>query len=130
MFQIETVQPYSADYKTCATQVVREMLEQARPALQALPESIDGYDVIFIGYPNWCGTMPMPVWTFLTSFDFSNKKMAPFCTHGGSGMGHSVSDIQNMYPSAKVLTPLAIKGTQVAQSDEQIAAWVKNLAFA
>ncbi len=130
LFQIETVHPYSADYHACTKEVVQQMNEQARPALKALPESLDAYDVIFIGYPNWCGTMPMPVWTFLSAFDFSNKTLVPFCTHGGSGMGHSESDIKSLCPSAKILTALAIQGTQVGQSDEQIATWLKSLDLA
>ncbi len=127
LFEIETVLPYSADYHACATEVVQQMKDQARPELKTLPVSLDAYDVILIGYPNWCGTMPMPVWTFLSTFDFSNKKLVPFCTHGGSGMGHSESDIKSLCPSAEILASLAIQGTQVAQSDEQIATWLKTL---
>ena len=64
-----------------------------RPTMPDRPgkgsSSIDDYDVIFLGYPNWCGTMPMALWTFLENHDFSGKTIYPFCTHEGSGVGHS-----------------------------------------
>lgn len=127
LFEIESKHPYSIDYHACTKEVVQEMNEQARPPLKTLPATIEEYDMIFIGYPNWCGTMPMPVCTFLTSFDFSYKNLAPFCTHGGSGIGHSVRDIKLLCPTAHVLPSLAILGAQATQSDAAISTWLESL---
>jgi flavodoxin len=70
---------------------------------------MDSYDVVYIGYPNWWGTMPMAVYTFLDSYDFSGKTIVTYCTHEGSGLGSSERDIKKLCPTAKVLAGLAIK---------------------
>lgn len=93
MFKIEPVQPYSKDYNICTSQAQEDQLRNARPELTHYPESIDQYDVIYLGYPNYWGTMPMQVFTFLEHFDFNGKTICPFCTHEGSGMGRSEADI-------------------------------------
>lgn len=73
-------------------------------------ESIDEYDEIYLCYPNFWGTMPMAVWTFLENYDFSNKIIKPLCTHEGSGMVRSESDIKKLCPNAKIESGLAIRG--------------------
>ena len=88
---------------------------------------ISGYDVIFVGYPNWCGTMPMPVWTFLENHDFTGKIVCPFCTNEGSGLANSVKDIEKLIPNADIKNGLAIKGSQVQDTMPEIKAWVENL---
>lgn len=93
MFKIEPVQPYSKDYNICISQAQEDQLRNARPELTHYPESIDQYDVIYLGYPNYWGTMPMQVFTFLEHFDFNGKTICPFCTHEGSGIGRSEADI-------------------------------------
>ena len=93
MFKIEPVQPYSKDYNIYLSQAQEDQLRNARPELTHYPESIDQYDVIYLGYPNYWGTMPMQVFTFLEHFDFNGKTICPFCTHEGSGMGRSEADI-------------------------------------
>jgi flavodoxin len=85
------------------------------------------YDLIYLGYPNWWGTMPMAVFTFLESYDFSEKTMIPYCTHEGSGMGSSERDIKKLCPNAKMLSGLAIRGGSVDRADKDIANWLKKL---
>jgi len=88
------------------------------------------YDVIFLGYPNWWGTMPMTVFTFLGAYDFTGKTIVPFCTHEGSGMGRSVSNIKKLCPQATVLTGLALHGTHINDSKDKIADWLdKEVIF-
>jgi flavodoxin len=123
---IEPAVPYPADY-TRATEVAQQELDRnARPALVHSLESLAGYDVILLGYPNWWGTMPMPVWTFLEAHDFTGKTLLPFCTHEGSGLGQSERDIRKLCPGAQVLPGLAIRGGRVGQSAKVIAAWLKE----
>ena len=100
IFVIDAVKEYPTDYQE-TTEVARtELDQQARPELHGHVDNMDDYRVIFLGYPNWWGTMPMAVCTFLETYDFSDKIIVPFCTHEGSGMGHSESDIRQLCPKA------------------------------
>src|SRR6266498_4117850 len=124
LFQIQTVKPYPEDY-TETTKVAQDELSQnARPELTEMVDDMDSYDVIYIGYPNWWGTMPMAVFSFLDSCDFSGKTIIPYCTHEGSGMGSSERDIKKLCPDAKVLSGLAIKGGTVGRADNDLANWL------
>jgi flavodoxin len=125
LFRIETVQAYPPDYQQATEVAQRELSQNARPALSAQAGTLDAYDVVFLGYPNWWGTMPMAVWTFLEAHDFKGKTILPFCTHEGSGLGQSESDIRKLCPGAQVLRGLAIRGGSVAKADKAIAAWLK-----
>lgn len=90
-------------------------------------DNIDSYDIIYIGYPNWYGTMPMVAFTFLEGYDFSGKTIAPFCTHEGSRIGSSERDIKKLCPDANVLSGLAIRGGSVERADKDIINWLKRL---
>lgn len=113
LFSIETVDSYPEDY-TKTTEIAQNQLRnKSRPEITKTVSKMQDYDVIFLGYPNWWGTMPMAVWTFLESYDFSAKIIVPFCTHEGSGMGHSEQDIKKICTGAKVLAGLPLKGVYV-----------------
>lgn len=127
IFQIRTVKSYPEDYTETTNVAQEEKRENARPELTEIVDDMDSYDVIYIGYPNWYGTMPMAVFTFLESYDFSGKTIIPFCTHEGSGMGNSERDIKKLCPNANVLSGLAIRGGSVDRADKDIANWLKNL---
>lgn len=127
LFQIQTVKPYPEDY-TESTKVAQDELSgNARPELTEMVDDVESYGVIYIGYPNWWGTMPMAVSTFLESYDFSGKTIIPFCTHEGSGLGSSERDIKKLCPKAQVLSGLAIKGGSVGRADKELANWLKKL---
>jgi flavodoxin len=87
-FRIDTVKDYPSDYNKTTDVARQELRQNARPELSGRMDNMDDYRVIFLGYPNWWGTMPMAVFTFLETYDFSGKTIIPFCTHEGSGMGH------------------------------------------
>ena len=128
LFELETVREYAKDYHECTNEAMAEKKSNARPALKKLPESIDQYDTIFLGYPNWWGTAPMAVFTFLDAFDFKGKKIVPFCTNEGSGMGTSERDIQKECPEAIVASGLAIRGSDAEKSEAKTAVWAaKNV---
>lgn len=103
-----------------------ELNTNARPELKSSIDNIGEYDTVFLGYPNWWGTMPMCVCTFLESYDFSGKTILPFCTHEGSGLGHSEKDIVKFCPDSDVKKGLAIRGSRVAAADNEIAAWLND----
>jgi flavodoxin len=107
-----------------------DIFPQTRANIGYVPKyehSIDDYGVIILGYSNWWGTMPMPVFTFLEKYDFTDKIILPLCTHEGSGMGRSESDIKKLCPNSKVLKGLAIRGGNVNDSEKDIADWLKNI---
>ena len=126
LFQIEPMQKYSKNYNECIAQAQADQKRNARPELTAYPDSIAAYDVIYLGYPNYWGTMPMAVFTFLEHFDFTEKVIRPFCTHEGSKMGSSVRDIRRICPKAVVDTGLAIRGGCVKQSGKDVEKWLKT----
>ena len=129
MFHIESVTAYPNDY-TDATEVAKnELRAKARPRLTSQVKDMKAYDVIFLGYPNWWGTMPMPVFTFLESYDFSGKTIVPFCTHEGSGMGHSERDIVKACPKATLLAGIAIHGSNASSADSEVSSWIDKLVI-
>ncbi len=124
IFKIEQEKPYSKKYNDCINEAKADRRANARPKLKSNLESIDDYDTIYLGFPNYWGTMPMAVFTFLESFDFSGKIIKPFCTHEGSGMGNSVSDIKKLCPNANVQSGLAIYGSSVNRAKSDIERWI------
>lgn len=118
LFKIDPVQQYSKDYNECIEQAKQDQKRDARPELKEYPESLDQYDTIYLGFPNYWGTMPMAVFTFLEYFDFSGKTICPFCTHEGSQMGHSEQDIKKLCSGAKVEKGLPIHGSDVNKADD------------
>lgn len=125
LFRIETVKAYPADYYACTDEAQAELSANARPELATPVPDMTDYDTIYLGYPNWWGTAPMAVFTFLESADFSGKIIRPFCTHEGSGLGGSVADIQRACPGATVERGLAIRGGSVSSAASSIESWVK-----
>ena len=91
-----------------------------------LPNDLDGYDEIYLGYPNYWGTMPMAVYTFLENYDLTGKTIHPFCTHEGSGLSNTIRDIQKAAPGASVAKGLAICGSSVDSARAAIQKWVKE----
>ncbi len=126
LFQIEPAEPYAADYQTCIEQAKRDLQQHARPRLKELPESLDDYDEIYLGYPNYWGDMPMPVYTFLEAFDWNGKTIHPFCTHEGSGLAGTERKIRRTCRGASVTEGLAIRGSDVDKADEKIKEWLKK----
>ena len=126
LFEVDTVKPYSTDYTTCTQEAQAELRRNARPELKKYLDSLDGYDTIFVGYPNWWGTMPMAMFTFLERYDLSGKRIIPFCTNEGSGMGSSERDLKKICTGAAVERGLAIRGCETAKSEKKIAQWAEG----
>ncbi|MDD4752990.1 MAG: flavodoxin [Desulfitobacteriaceae bacterium] len=129
MFQIKTVKFYPDDYTETTKIAQEELSKNARPKLIETVNDMDSYDVVYLGYPNWWGTMPMAVFTFLESYDFSGKTIIPYCTHEGSGMGSSERDIKKLCPNAKLLSGLVIRGGDVDQADKELVNWLEKLSI-
>ncbi len=126
LFEIDTVKDYPADYTEC-TQVAKvEIQQKSRPELKNYLASLDDYNKIFLGYPVWWSIPPMAVSTFLEHYDFSGKKIFPFATHEGSGLGGSINYIKKICPEAEVMDGLAIHGAEAAQGAVQVERWLKG----
>lgn len=127
IFRIDTVNAYPAGYQE-TTEVAKEILRSnARPEITRHVHNMADYDVIYLCYPNWWGTMPMVLFTFLEAYDFAGKTLVPFCTHEGSSMGRSESDIEKLCAGAKVLKGLAIRGGSIHGAQKVIGDWLRNL---
>jgi len=124
LFEIDTVETYPKDYTETTKVAMDEKKGNARPKLTETVDNMDSYDVIYLGYPNWWGTFPMAVFTFLESYDFSGKTIIPFCTHEGSGLGNSERDIKKLCTNANVESGLAIRGGSVKNSDNMLKSWI------
>jgi flavodoxin len=127
IFEIVSVDPYPSDYDEVVEQARKELSEEYRPKLRTKVENMESYKVVFVGYPVWWGTIPMPVATFLTEYDFSGKTIVPFCTHEGSGLGRSVMDIKKFCPQSTVLEGLAVRGSNVKNAQDEVSGWLQGL---
>lgn len=124
LFKIEQKIPYAKDYRTCIAQAKKDLIDNARPEILDMPSNLEQYDEIYLGYPNYWGTMPMAVYTFLESFNFQGKIIHPFCTHEGSGLSSTIDDIRKMVDGATVTVGLSIKGSEVNESKSIVEEWI------
>ena len=124
VFKIEMKHPYSPVYMTCIEEAKRDLREKARPELVSVPDSLDGYDTVVLAYPNYWGSMPMAVYTFLEHFDFTGKTILPLCTNEGSGMGGTEREIKRACPGADVKRGLPVTGGSAADSGPALRRWL------
>ena len=124
LLELRQAHPYSDDYRTCVAQARADWQQSVRPELLGLPKDLSGYDRIYLGYPNYCGTMPMAVYTFLEQGDFSGKTIVLFATSGGSGLGRAASDLQGSAPCAKIVDGRMLNGRL---SEAELKKWVEGL---
>ncbi len=124
VFKIEMKNPYSPVYMTCIEEAKQDLRAKARPELVSYPDSIDEYDTVILAYPNYWGTIPMAVATFLEKYDFTGKTILPLCTNEGSGMGGSERTIQQCAPGANIKKGLSITGSRAANSGASLKSWL------
>lgn len=129
IIKLETVQPYPSDYNELVDYAQNEQKQNARPELKTKIDNIEQYNIIFLGYPNWWTDMPMPLYTFLDEYDLSEKTIAPFITHGGSGLSGTPDKIKQEEPNAIVLDGLAVSGSQAKNSQSTVKSWLSEIGF-
>ena len=127
LFEVDTVKTYPADYYECIDEAKDELRRKDRPEVKEYKDDLEEYDTIYVGYPNWWGTMPMVMFTFLEHYDLTGKKIIPFCTNEGSGMGGSERDLKKICQGADVKSGLSIHGAEAAQSRYKVEAWVRKM---
>lgn len=127
LFRIETTEEYPLEHETLVNQAKEEQNEDARPELATHIENVEQYNIIFLGYPNWWGDMPQPLYTFLEEYDFSGKTIIPFNSYGGSGFSNTIEEIKKLQPNATVKDDgLSISRNDVADSEQEITDWAKR----
>ena len=129
LVEIVPVTPYPTDYNACTDAAKKEQQNQARPPLKTSLDNMAQYDVIFLGYPNWWSSIPMPVATFLEQYDFAGKTIVPFVSHGGGGQGRSVSDIAKLCPGANMLEALSVSSAGGGSLPNNIDAWLRKIGL-
>ena len=130
LFEIETVQEYPGEHDPLVDQAADEQSANVRPELAAHIENLDAYDVIFLGYPNWWGDLPMPLYTFLEEYDFSGKTVIPFNSHGGSRFSGTIETIRRMQPGATVVTDgYTISRNDVGNAGSSLGEWLAGLGY-
>lgn len=128
MFRIDTVQNYPTIHQPLVNQASDELARDFRPALSARIENLDDYDIIFVGYPNWWGDMPMPVYSFFEEHDLSGKTIIPFTAHGGSGFAGTIGSIAQLEPGANVSgNSYSVERGRVSGDAQNIRNWVNGL---
>lgn len=127
--ELRVVRPYPQDYDTVVDMAKKELRANARPALA--PEIPDPGDArtVFIGYPNWWGTFPMAVFTFLEAHNPGDRTVIPFCTHEGSRFGRSERDLRRLCPQARILKGFEVRGSRVDQARGDVAQWLREIGM-
>ena len=130
LFSLRTSVVYPADGGELIDYATQEQEENARPELTTHIENLDGYDTIFIGYPNWWADLPMAVYSFFDEYDFSGKTIIPFNVHNGSRFSRTIQTIQELEPDATVLEDgFTVSEQTVADAAEDVAAWLEDLGY-
>ena len=123
LFKVQPVVPYAEDYNTCIEEARQDQKKDARPGIAAMPDHLEQYDVIYLGYPVWWGTNPRIIQTVLDKYDISNSKIYTFCTSGGSGIESSISDLQTMYSNLNIVAGKRFDNP----TEEDVKAWLESI---
>lgn len=120
--------PYSSDYDECLDRAAEEKADNARPALATHVENMEDYDIVFLGFPNWWYTLPMPVLTFVEEYDWSGKTVVPFVTHGTGGLASTIRDLTAALPEdTTILEPIGVYRPEVDTSQGAVQDWLAGL---
>lgn len=130
IFRILPETPYTTDHDDLVDLAKKEQQDNARPKIKDIIEDFDSYDTIFVGYPNWWDDMPMILYTFFDTYDFSGKTIVTFNTHGGSGFSGTNQTIAELEPDATVTKGLSISRNDIEDAETGIVDWLKGLGYA
>ena len=128
LFEIAPAEPYTKadlDWTNKQSRSSVEMNDRScRPAIATQVENMSQYDTVFVGFPVWWYRQPSIIDTFLESYDFTEKKIVPFCTSGGSGLGQAPEYMQELVPAASVLMGRRLSANV---SEEELKKWVEGV---
>ncbi|MFQ7270336.1 MAG: flavodoxin [Clostridium sp.] len=130
LFRIETKDAYPLEHDTLVDQAAEEQEKELRPELSNHVENFEQYDTVILGFPNWWGDLPMPVYSFLEEYDFAGKTIIPFVTHGGSGFSATTDTISQLQPDAQVSdNTLSLSREDVADAEDEVKKWAQGLGL-
>ena len=128
VFEIEPAKPYPEDYFQTVEQARRERDSGFKPALRGRVANLDGYDVVYLGFPIWGETAPPAIRSFLASHDLAGKTLIPFITHGGYGVGDSQKVVAAHAPGARLRgAALVMQADQERQTVERVMRWLGDV---
>ena len=132
--RVTAKEAYPDDYDATVDRAKKEQDDDDRPEINVdlTPEGLKEYDTIFLGFPVWWYDLPMPMWTFLESYDFSGKTIIPFISHEGTSNGGSAyENIKKLAAGAEVRSEdaLSIHGKKVDSSEQDVRSWVNALGY-
>lgn len=128
-FEVVAVKSYDMPYNKLIDVAKKEQQAGEKPAFKGQLEGLDKYDVVFVGTPIWWGTFPQVMFTFFDKYDLSGKKVYPFSTHEGSGLGSIVRDLKKIYPKADIQKGFSIYGHDVRTGKDKVAKWLSGIGF-
>jgi hypothetical protein len=126
VFSIQTVKKYPVGMNELNSMGYAERDANARPELSTHIENMGDYNTIYLCYPNWCGTIPMAVATFLEEYNFSGKTIIASCTHFGSGFGSSIRDIERLCPDSRIIQGYNGSGRNVRGAKGDVVNWLRR----
>lgn len=124
--EIKPLQAYPVDYFETKARSHEEYLNGTQVPIASVDFDITD-NLIILGFPNWWGTMPQAVKTFLTKYDLGGKKIYPFVTHEGSQFGKSLDDLKQLTPDSLIMKGLPVRGTRAYKSESSITNWLENM---
>lgn len=119
---------YPTSYNATVDKAKQEQQANARPAVKTKIPDFSQYDVVFLGYPNWWGSYPMPVATFIDKLNWQGKTVAPFFTHGG-GVQRCQSDLAKLLPNASFAPYLVLSGSSARSASKDVTQWLSKMSL-
>lgn len=119
-------EPYPVEKQANMERAKDEYRRGARPEIECEAADVSGYDVVFIGYPLWCGHAPAPLLTFLEAHDFSGKTVVPFVTYGGSPFARGTDEVRKSAPNAAFGKTIAVRASRVPQCAGKVRSAARN----
>jgi flavodoxin len=127
LFEIRTAMNYPDDYLETVAQATRERDRGFTPALAAKVTNLAAYDTMYLGFPIWGETAPPPIRTFLKTHDLAGKKVIPFVTHGGYGLGNSDAVLASHAPDARIGRAFSMQADQERQTMNTVNGWLEEI---
>jgi flavodoxin len=140
MVALDLQKPYPENYQATVQQVVKENEAGYLPPLRTKIDSIEKYDIVFVGFPTWDMKMPPPMKSFLNQYDLRGKTVIPFNTNAGYGVGTGFETVKELCPNSKVLKGFTIqggierdgiffviKGERAKEADAEVKSWLKTI---
>ena len=128
-FEVVAVKSYDMPYKKLIYVAKKEQQAGEKPAFKGKIDNLADYDIVFVGTPIWWGTFPQVMFTFFDKYDLSGKKVYPFSTHEGSGLGSIVRDLRRIYPKADIQKGFSIYGHDVRTGKDKVTKWLSGIGF-